>query len=269
MITSHLRKIRIVLSILFFIPTTFVLIDFTGLLPADIINDILYFQFVPSILKSISYFSLITTGFILVLILTVVFGRVYCSTICPLGFLQDVISFLSRKLKKTKKRKFEFLKEQNLLRWILFKIPVLLFVFGFGIGLNLLDPYSIYGRIAGNYFRPVFIGTNNLASSILESFQVYLIFPFDIKTFSSVPFAITTAIFLLVAYLSFTKGRLYCNTVCPVGTILGLISKVSLFKIVIEKEECISCGICEKDCKWPSTPGTPSQTLSAVPPWGG
>ncbi len=250
MITSHLRKIRIVLSILFIIPTTFVLIDFSGLIPANIINDILYFQFIPSILKSISYFSFITTGFILVIILTVLFGRVYCSTICPLGFLQDVISYISRKFKRNKKKKkFEFLKEQVILRWILFVIPVLLFVFGFGIGLNLFDPYSIYGRIAGNYLRPIYIGINNLASSILESFQIYSLFPFDIKTFNLIPFAITTAIFLFIAYLSFTKGRLYCNTVCPVGTILGLISRISLFKIVIEKEECLSCGVCEKDCK--------------------
>jgi polyferredoxin len=114
--SSLLRKIRIVLSIIFVVPTTFVLIDFTGLFPSSVINKIIYFQFVPSLLKSIIIFSILSTGFILVLLLTLIFGRVYCSTICPLGFLQDVVNYISGKLKK-RKRRFSFKKEHRVLRW--------------------------------------------------------------------------------------------------------------------------------------------------------
>jgi len=246
--SSLLRKLRIVLSIIFVIPTTFVLIDFTGLLPIPVVNSIIYFQFVPSLLKSIIIFSFITTGFILVLILTLIFGRVYCSTICPLGFLQDLVNFISGKLKK-KKRRFVFKKEQKFLRWTFFIIPVVLFLFGSSFGITLLDPYSIYGRVAGNYFRPIYIFGNNLASSILESFKLYWIFPFEIHTFNFLPFIITTLILGIVVYLSFTNGRLYCNTVCPVGTLLGFVSRFSFFRISIEKSDCLSCGVCAKDCK--------------------
>ena len=246
--STLLKNIRVVLSILFFIPTTIVLIDFTGLIPLGITNGVLYFQFVPSALKYIAILSLGGTGFLLIFVLTILFGRVYCSTICPLGFLQDVINFISKKIKK-RKRKFEYLKELKILRWSLLGISVVLFLFGIALGISLLDPYSIYGRITGNFFRPIVIGINNLISTILESFKIYSLYPYEIKAFNPVPFIVSLLFLGLIVYMAYKKGRLYCNTICPVGTLLGFISKFSFFKIVIEKEDCLSCGICEKDCK--------------------
>lgn len=246
--TPLLRKLRIILSIIFVIPTTFVLIDFTGLLSTPVINKIIYFQFVPSLLKSVIVFSFLTTGFILVLLLTLVFGRVYCSTICPLGFLQDVVNFIKGKLKK-RKRRFAFKKEHKFLRWTFFAVPVVIFLFGSSFGISLFDPYSIYGRIAGNYFRPIFIFGNNITASILESFKLYWIFPYEIHEFNPLPFIITTLILGLVVYLSYSNGRLFCNTVCPVGTLLGFVSRFSFFRINIKKDDCLNCGICARDCK--------------------
>lgn len=246
--TGLLRKIRIVLSILFFVPTTIVLIDFTELIPPSFTKTVLYFQFVPSLLKALTFFSLAVSGFIVVFILSVLFGRVYCSTICPLGFLQDVINFIAKKIKR-KKRRFDYLKEQKILRWSLLGLCVILFVFGIALGINLLDPYSIYGRIAGNFLRPAAIGINNLFSSLLETVKIYWLYPYEIKSFNLIPFLITAFFLALVIYLSYTKGRLYCNTICPVGTLLGFISKFSFYKIIIEEENCLSCGLCERDCK--------------------
>ena len=246
--STLLKKIRIVFSILFFIPTTIILIDFSGFVPLGITNGVLYFQFVPSLLKYIAILTLGGTGFLLIFLLTIIFGRVYCSTICPLGFFQDVINFISKKIKK-RKRKFEYLKEQKIFRWSFLGISVVLFVFGIALGVNLLDPYSIYGRITGNLFRPVVVGVNNLISTVLESFKVYSLYPYEIKAFNPAPFVISILFFGLIVYMAFKNGRLYCNTICPVGTLLGFISKFSFFKIVIEKEDCLSCGICEKDCK--------------------
>jgi ferredoxin len=158
------------------------------------------------------------------------------------------VNFISGKIKK-KKRRFIFKKEQKIWRWTFFIIPIVIFLFGSSFGISLLDPYSIYGRIAGNFFRPVLIGGNNLAVSILESFKIYWIFLFEIHAFNPIPFAIAILFLLLVVYLSFTNGRLYCNIICPVGTLLGLISRFSFFKVKIEKNDCLNCGICAKDCK--------------------
>ncbi len=243
-----LRKIRIILSFVFFIPTTILLVDFTENIPASLTKYILYFQFVPSLLKAFVAFTIFSTGFILILLITSLAGRIYCSTICPLGFLQDIVNFIARKIKK-RKRRFEYLKEQKILRWTLLAISVITLLMGFSIGLNLLDPYSIYGRFAGNFFRPAIIGFNNLISSVLVNLKIYSLYTYEIKSFNIAPFFITLLFFILVIYLSFKKGRLYCNTVCPVGTLLGLVSRFSFYKIIIKDEECLSCGLCERDCK--------------------
>ena len=246
---SLLRKIRIVVSLIFFIGTTFLLVDIYGVIPPDYSNKILFLQFIPSLLKFIAIFSLSAIGFAVILLLTVFFGRVYCSSICPLGVFQDIVNWISGKIKLKKKRRFDFLKEQKLLRLMLLIIPIIVFLFGSALALNLLDPYSIYGRFAGTFFRPVLIGSNNLAAYLFDVFRLYIVFPYGLKAFNLIPFIITLTFLVFVVVMAWKKGRLYCSTVCPVGTLLGYISKYSIFKVEINHEECLSCGICEKECK--------------------
>ncbi len=247
--TPLLRRARVVVSLIFLFSTTLLFLDFLGFIPSSISNGILFFQFVPSALKFVAVISLGTFGFALVLLLTILFGRVYCSTICPLGIMQDVVNWISKKIDKKKRRRFEYLREQKILRFTILVVPVLFFLAGSAFAVNLLDPYSIYGRIAGNLFRPVIIFANNVAASVFEKMRVYTFSTYDIKAFVLFPFLITAAFLLLVVYMSWKKGRLYCNTVCPVGTLLGYLSKFSIFKIVINDEDCLSCGICAKECK--------------------
>jgi ferredoxin len=246
--TPFLRKARIIVSFLFFITTTFLLIDIYGFIPQSVSNKILYLQFVPSVIKFITLTSLTVSGFVIILLLTILFGRVYCSSICPLGVLQDIINFISKKVKKKKKR-FGFMKEQKILRLSLLAIPVIIFLFGSSIAVNLLDPYSIYGRFAGFFFRPGLIYINNIVAFVFERMKLYSVSNFEIRAFTIIPFLIVFAFFIFVAVLAYKKGRLYCNTVCPVGTLLGYLSKFSLFQIVIKKEDCLSCGACARDCK--------------------
>ncbi|MFA5803316.1 MAG: 4Fe-4S dicluster domain-containing protein [Melioribacteraceae bacterium] len=246
---SLLRNIRIIVSIIFIVPTTFLFADIFSLIPPVISEKILFLQFVPSTLKFIAAISFTVIGFVIVLLLTVMFGRVYCSSICPLGFLQDVVNWLSRKIKRKKEFKFEFLNEQKILRIVLLIIPVLFFVFGSVTLINFLDPFSMYGRFAGNFFRPVLVSANNLAAVIFKSFKLYIVYPYELKAFNIYPFIITVTFFVVVVFMSWKMGRLYCNTICPVGTLLGYISKFSFFKIKIKQDECLSCGLCSKECK--------------------
>ena len=54
---------------------------------------------------------------------------------------------------------------------------------------------------------------------------------------------------ILIAVMSGKKGRWYCNWLCPVGIILGIISKFSFYRITITEQKCNSCVLCEKTCK--------------------
>ncbi|MCP4365924.1 MAG: 4Fe-4S binding protein, partial [Planctomycetes bacterium] len=80
--------------------TGFLFFDLWNLISPPTARGLLFFQFVPSLLQFLNAVSIPATGFIVVLILTVLFGRVYCSTLCPLGILQDVITHVTRKKQK-------------------------------------------------------------------------------------------------------------------------------------------------------------------------
>ena len=244
-----LRKIRIAVSLIFFIATTFLFVDIFNLITPEVSNKIVFLQFIPSILKFIAVLSFTTFGFLIILLLTILFGRVYCSSICPLGTLQDVINNIAGRFKKKRKRRAEYLKEYRALRLSLLALPVVVFILGSAVAINLLDPYSIYGRFAGNFFRPILVWMNNLAAYVLDSVKVYWLFPFDLKAFHLIPFAITLAFFVLIFVMAWKKGRLYCNTICPVGTLLGYLSKLSLFRVIIKEEDCLKCGACARECK--------------------
>ncbi|KAF0152463.1 MAG: ferredoxin-type protein [Ignavibacteria bacterium] len=247
--TSLLRKIRIVVSIVFFIAATFLFIDIFHFVTPEISNKIVFLQFVPSLLKFAAVLSFTAFGFIIIIVLTILFGRVYCSSICPLGTFQDVINNIAGRIRKKKKRRAEYLKEYKVLRFFLLALPLVVFILGSALAVSFLDPYSIYGRFAGSFFRPVLAFVNNIAASILESANLYWVYPFDLKAFHLIPFAITFVFSALVVVMAWKKGRLYCNTICPVGTLLGYLSKISLFRVVIKEEDCLSCGACARECK--------------------
>jgi ferredoxin len=61
--------------------------------------------------------------------------------------------------------------------------------------------------------------------------------------------ALPAAVLSLIVVLSAVRGRLYCNTVCPVGTLLGFFSRWAAFRVTIEKSTCQKCGECLRACK--------------------
>ncbi|MGE5432370.1 MAG: 4Fe-4S binding protein, partial [Syntrophomonadaceae bacterium] len=249
MLLARLKKVRIAVSIIFFVFTAVLFLDFKNFLPIAAHKYILYVQFVPSVLNFINIFSIAAAGFIFIIILTLLFGRVYCSTICPLGTLQDIAIYFTRKFRKKKKNRFSYLKPQNLLRYGILALSVIPLLFGSMFVLDLLDPYSNFGKISSNLIRPVLVFINNSVAYTLESFKNYSLYPFELRTISILGAGFSVLFLAFVLWMSITKGRLYCNSVCPVGTLLGLLSRFSVFKIAIDQSKCKGCGICERACK--------------------
>lgn len=236
-----LKYVRVIVAVFMLAAVTFFFLDFSGIAP-QWISDLLNLQLVPSILKNIDI------TLIVLLVLTLLIGRIYCSVICPLGIFQDVIGRIA-KWRKKKKKRYAYTSPKNILRFSILTATGITAVLGFGLILNLLDPYSIYGRIAANVFRPIYIGGNNLIATVENSFDSYSFYHVGIGTFSAFAFSLSLLILLLVIYMAYKHGRLYCNTICPVGAFLGLLSKVSLFKMVINTDKCTKCRKCEISCK--------------------
>jgi len=242
-----LKRLRVVVSLVFLVLIFFLFIDFTNLFSSAIVEGILFFQFVPSFIKFINITGIIVSGYIIVLIFILLFGRVYCSSFCPLGALQDVLSFFSKKFGK--KKMFRYSKPYHLPGYSILIITLILLAFGSLLFVNLLDPYSLFGKFISDLARPVYYGVNNLLAFVLEPLEIYTIYPVKLKAYNWISFGFSIFMLFLVIRLSLKKGRLYCNTVCPVGTFFGLISRISVFKIVLDETTCTSCGICGSQCK--------------------
>ncbi len=243
-----LKWTRILISLFFFLFISFIFIDFGNNVSEETINKILYLQFFPSLLKFIKTLSFAALGFAIVIILTALFGRVYCSYLCPLGVLQDIIIFIKGRFTRNGYR-FRFKKALNILRYTILGILIIFLFTGSIFFINLLDPYSIFGRFSADLFRPLYVGLNNLSVSILEHFEIYYFYPYELKKLSLSLLWLPASFFILITGLSLISGRLYCNTVCPVGTLLGLLSRISVFKIRIDKTICTKCGKCMFVCK--------------------
>ena len=113
----------------------------------------------------------------------------------------------------------------------------------------MLPPYSSYGRIVVNLFKPIYETGNNLLASIAEHFNSYAFYHVD-TWIKSIPTLIIAAVtFVIIAILAWRGGRTYCNTICPVGTFLSFFSRFSLLKIHFDEEKCKNCSLCTKNCK--------------------
>lgn len=248
MSSSLLRRFRIIFSTLVFIFFVLVFVDFKSLIPSKYINILLYLQFIPSFLKFYSLKTLAAGGFLFVLLLTFISGRTYCSFLCPLGIGQDLNSRFGGRIKK-KFRRYGYKKPFTILRYTILAVTlVVTMVWGIYM-ITLLDPYSIYGRFMTYFAKPVVILINNQLAGVLGRFDIYTLSNVPVKGFPLIVYSIPAAFFLLVGGLSLTKGRLYCNMICPVGTLLGLISKISIFRIKFNESGCTRCGRCAMRCK--------------------
>ena len=244
---AHLKKIRVFISLLFFVLTSYLFIDLSSSFAAKGSDYILYLQFIPSTVKFVNLITFASIGFIIFLIVTLLFGRVYCSSICPMGTLQDIISFISSKFRK--KSDYRYIKRKTVLWYSFLIITLIFFISGTLFAVNMLDPFSNFGRIISTFVRPLVIAVNNLISFSLTNLNVYDLYPVEFKGLNWETLFFPAAILILVAWLSLKNGRLYCNSVCPVGALLGLVSRYSLFKIVVDENNCIACGECELVCK--------------------
>ena len=250
-----LKYFRIVISIVMLLALGFLFLDFNETLSSSWYRGFTWMQFVPSLmmfLQTVVHGLVVTAyGFIVVIILTLLFGRVYCSYICPLGIFQDVINWCSVKARSIGKKKFRFrfAPSKTRLRYSILAIILLSLFTGSLLLLNILEPYSNFGRFVANFFRPLYITCNNLLVKVFEHFGSYALYPVTVAKTDPLAFIVPVVMFGLVGWLSVWRGRLFCNTVCPVGTLLGLISKASLFKIRFDASDCNQCGKCMFVCK--------------------
>lgn len=198
---KNIYKIRISIAILVLI------IAITGILGFFYPVKIFDIQIVPILQRVFVDFSitaLITLGFVIVL--TLLFGRLYCSLFCPLGIIQELAGLLFFNKKRTNK----FIPNYPV-KYFITAITIGILAGGSAIAIRYIEPYTYFGSA----------------------------FTLSVTGLSAI---------VIILFLTFFKNRFFCSNICPAGTILGLLSKFSIFKTYIKKDSCVSCGMCEKNC---------------------
>ncbi len=197
-------------------------------------------QFVPALLGTWSgkVWAAVILGALV--FFTLLFGRVFCSWLCPLGILQDLANRVARPCPgKRKGSGVRFARNHPWLRGIM----ALLAFGGLAAGsvglLAWLDPYSIAARAMASMGNPPILYLLQGEEAAQAAWMRY-----------GIPGAVVAAFFLALPLgLAVWRGRLYCNTICPVGAVLGALSRFAPLAPRIDKSACGRCGACMKACK--------------------
>ena len=232
-----IKRLRQTLAAVCAVLVTLLFLDFTGTVHLWL-GWLAKIQFLPALLA-------LNAGVAIVLVLlTLVFGRVYCSVICPLGVFQDLAARLGHRKKRLP---YTHSHPKNALRYgVLAAFVVAAAVLHAAAW---LDPYAIYGRAANAVVQPLWMWGNNALDYLAERAGSYAFYPTEVWLRSAPVLAVSVAMIAVVAALAWKGGRTYCNTICPVGTVLGFLSRHSLFRITIDTSKCNGCTLCVRNCK--------------------
>ena len=232
-----LRRIRTLLAVVVLVGITLLFLDFTGTLHTWL-SWLAKIQLLPAVM------ALNVVVIVALALLTLVFGRIYCSIICPLGILQDVLARLRRK-----KNKYFYSREVRWLRYPVLVVFIVAALAGVGSLFQLLAPYSAFGRIATMLLQPLWMLGNNVLGFLAERADSYAFYTVDVWMKSLPVFIVSLVTLVVLVVLSWRGGRTYCNTICPVGTVLSFLARFSWLKIRFDEEKCKNCSMCSRNCK--------------------
>lgn len=188
---------------------------------------------------------------LITIVTAIVIGRAWCGWVCPLGTAFDWLPS-----GKTSAR------EPVSSRWRKVKYVLLVAVlFGAilgGLTLNILDPITLLFRTVAGTIMPGLAWLIEVTETWLYGFEVirpalewidgllrgWLLNnqPFYL------PNLVLLGVFVLILGLNFVRPRFWCRYLCPLGGLLGLISKVSIFKHTVNNDKCVSCRKCVRLC---------------------
>jgi NapH/MauN family ferredoxin-type protein len=153
---------------------------------------------------------------VLVLLLTLVFGAVFCSFVCPLGTIQEWLGKLGKRIFKKRYNKFIPQKLHNLLKYLRYVVLVLTVILTFNASRLIfadIDPY----------------------------YAMYHFFTDEVTIGSLIVLGVVLISSLLIE-------RPWCKYACPYGAVLGLVGKISIFKIKRKTSACNNCTLCDRQC---------------------
>lgn len=174
---------------------------------------------------------------LLTIVMTLLFGRIFCGWVCPFGTTHQFIGYLFWRKKKVSERikinKYNKCQSLKYLILIFFVVTAAI-PWARSLMTGLLDPI------------PLFTKSVNLILLPLIDNQVNVISATDRLAEGGIILAI---FFIVMLLMNLFAPRFFCRFVCPTGALLGCVSSFSLFRIVKNDVDTINCGLCEKGCE--------------------
>jgi polyferredoxin len=171
-------------------------------------------------------------------VLTIIFGRFFCSWVCPFGSIHHFVGFLGNR-KKTTPQKIQLNKYRKAQCIKYFVLIVFLFMAAFpslasSLQTGLLDPIPLVTRSVNLVLLPILDSSVNFVSVTSRLYVgAWLIF----------------LMFLTAVLFNLLIPRFYCRFVCPLGALFGIIDRFAIWRIGKNQSECINCKLCEKSCE--------------------
>lgn len=240
-----MSRLRAWIGAIIFIALVLVFIDYTGTV-ARSAGWLAAWQLVPAAL------ALNVLVLAVLVAVTWIFGRVYCAVLCPLGVMQDGIWWIRRKCGGKKVRTATW-KPRPWLRYGILALFVALLVFG-GLGLvantwaGLIEPYSAFGRVAAGVIAPASDKAVGVLGEALAARDYYYIFA-PARVVGGAVMLVGAVTLLIVGVTAAVTGRGYCSAVCPVGSLLGLVSRHAWLRPTVDADKCVHCGRCARQCR--------------------
>ncbi len=188
------------------------------------------------------------------LVLTLLFGRVWCGWICPLGTTLDILKPRRKSRKDSPKPPSE---KWRVVKYILLVFILTAAVFG-NQTLMFLDPVTIMTRTLSNAIWPALSFVVRAVEGFLYQFESLwggldaihnaVVYPVFKDTLPVYPLAVPIFLFFAgIIALNWAAERFWCRYLCPLGGMLGLLSRFSFFRRVVDGD-CTSCAACSRHC---------------------
>lgn len=219
---KNLRVIRIILSAVFFLVTALYFAVGPSVVPATRVAPGV--QILPSAIA-------VSMGAVLFwIIISFLLGRVYCSSVCPLGTFQDIVGWLGKS--NGRFHRVSSYRPPLAVRWVVLAVYVACLVAGVMAVPYWLEPWNV---------------TRNVVS-IADSQAIDTTWlTLGLGVGAGMVAGIVSLVFMAICALY--TGRGYCTQICPIGTALGCFHDYTLFHIEIDPDRCTSCMKCEEVCK--------------------
>lgn len=216
---KRLKMIRIAVSVLFLVASILYAVVGSPAV-ASLVADVQISLSLLSVSIGVTLFWVVATFFL---------GRVYCSSVCPLGTLIDGIIRLTRPGRA--RRSFAY-RHARRFRFDVVLIYAVGIVFGIGVTTIMLEPWQVFRNLVGVWYP-----------SQGEAIALHL----GVGTVTGLICGIVSLLTIVItAYL---HGRMWCNEICPIGICLSAVASRSQMRIEIDPDKCINCMKCEEGCK--------------------